>query len=317
MSEETENTTVEGMVQKQKFDVFKLVCYGVGVAVYVAGVVYAETHGFAMLSKGVSAEFYVWAVVGMLAVGITALALPVLLIKVIKDTLQWWICFAFYLVDVGIMAANAAIDFMTNTGGNLPEWGMMYANWILPLTPIIVAGGWLIDFLMDPDVRKRLKLAAVETAMANIRLNQTIKHLSTQASFSQIDGQAQIDSDLLLMANLGQPVFRDMPHPTGSRLVIPGTARPAANTLSQAAQEKQPRRSIWRARQNGNGKKPATDQQSAPDLSSLLTALAALDIEPEQLAWLLAKGKAPAAGYAMDVEALGTDRPNGRDGGSV
>lgn len=306
MSDESENTTVEGMVQKQKFDVFKLVCYAAGVAVYVAGVVYAETHGFAMLSKGVSADFYVWAVVGMLAVGITALVLPVMLVKVIKDTLQWWICFAFYLVDVAIMAANAAVDFMTNTGGNLPEWGLMYASWILPLTPIIVAGGWLLDFLLDPDVRKRLKLAAVETALANIRLNQTIKHMSTKDSFLQIDGQAQIDSDLLLMANLGQPVFRNMPHPTGARVVIPGTARPVA-----AQPPKSGPRHWFRSAAK---KRPAEQEQTdpTPDLAGLLAALAGLGVDPKALAELLAKQPAQAGGYALDIEGLGSNgnRPN-------
>ena len=101
MSDETENT-VGDMMQKQNVDILKMLTYTVGAAVYVAGVVYAETHGFSMLSKGVSPEFMVWAIAGMIAVGITALVLPIMLVKVIKDPLQWVICLLFYVVDVGL-----------------------------------------------------------------------------------------------------------------------------------------------------------------------------------------------------------------------
>ena len=50
MSDETENT-VGDMMQKQNVDILKMLTYTVGAAVYVAGVVYAETHGFSMLSN--------------------------------------------------------------------------------------------------------------------------------------------------------------------------------------------------------------------------------------------------------------------------
>lgn len=324
MSEETEST-VGDLVQRQKIDVLKTLCYVVGAAVYVAGVVYAEAHGFSMLSKGVAPEFMIWASAGMIAVGITAVILPIMLAKVIKDQLQWIVVLLFYVLDVGIMAINAAIDFMGNSAGQLPEWGLMYAQWILPLTPVIVAGGWIVDFLLDPDIRKRIKLAAVESAIDNKRLTQTIKHASTSDASALIDGQAAIDSGQLIAMALGKPVYREMARQAGSGLVIPGVAHPseAAAGFGMGAYDPQPwahvtpaapptpaRRSIFRARP-GNGKKSATAE--APDLAKLLASLQALGVDPNALAALLAKQSPPTVGYALDIDGLKAgqdDRPN-------
>lgn len=216
MTEATE-TTVGDMMTKQNKDITKILTYALGALVYLSGVLYAEAHGFAMLSKGVSAEFMIWAVLGMVAVGITALVLPIMLLQVIKDPLQWIMCLIFYAVDVAIMCVNAAVDFMGNTGGALPSWGMLYISWILPLTPVIVSAGWMVDFLLDPDIRQRIKLASVQAAIQTSRLNKAIKHASTEEAGATIDGQAAMDAQDLLADALGHPVYRPA-LPTGARV---------------------------------------------------------------------------------------------------
>lgn len=315
MSDETENT-VGDMMQKQNVDILKMLTYTVGAAVYVAGVVYAETHGFSMLSKGVSPEFMVWAIAGMIAVGITALVLPIMLVKVIKDPLQWVICLLFYVVDVGIMGVNAAVDFMTNTAGELPAWGALYASWILPLTPVVVAGGWVIDFLLDPDVRKRLKLARVDSAIQDTRLNMAVKHASTAQAGAMIDAQAAVDAQALLMAGLGQPVYRGLARDLGG-VVIGAQAR---DVPSQAAilTDTAPRPTWWRKmRKPSEASKPsdASEPNAKSEPSQPPAADPALVAAMVQALTAAMQPTQPAGIYSADTSAnVASDRPNANGG---
>ena len=69
--------TVGDIMKKSGSDAIKFWVIVVSAVVYLAGIVYAEVHGLTMLSKGVAADMKLWAQMGMVAAGISAVILPV------------------------------------------------------------------------------------------------------------------------------------------------------------------------------------------------------------------------------------------------
>lgn len=141
-----------------------------GIGVYLAGIVYAEVHGFSILSKGVAPDFLFWAYLGMIALGVSAVALPLALHSWTFDAMHRNAALIFYVLDLALLGTNSFVDFGVNTGQALPEWADMYKTYIMPATPVIAAMGWSILFLLDPAQRmnqlKQTLRAAVQQALS-------------------------------------------------------------------------------------------------------------------------------------------------------
>ena len=78
--------TVGDIMKKSGSDAVKFWVIIASVIVYLAGIAYAEVHGLTMLQKGVAPDLRFWATLGMIAAGVTAVALPVAL----KVWTKWW-----------------------------------------------------------------------------------------------------------------------------------------------------------------------------------------------------------------------------------
>lgn len=176
---ETKNTqpqsaqSVGDIMQEAKLATMKRLVMLAGIVVYIAGVVYAEVHGFSLLSGGVQSDFLVWAYLGMVALGVSALALPLALHVWTFDATQRIAAFAFYFVDIALLAVNSFVDFETNTGQTLASWAQVYADYVLPATPVLCAVGWGLLFLLDPSqrllqIQQTLKAAMQEALAAQI-----------------------------------------------------------------------------------------------------------------------------------------------------
>lgn len=155
-------------MQKGKDQAVRALVSFFGVLVYVAGVVYAEVHGYSLLIRGVDPQFLLWSTVGIVALGITALFLPLGLHYSFHAPLQRIAAFCFYGVDLGLLIFNAVVDyaFKTGTGQALPGWLGAYMEYILPATPIIAAVGWSLLALLDPGQKER---GMIETLKASTR----------------------------------------------------------------------------------------------------------------------------------------------------
>lgn len=196
-------TTVGDITRKAGSFVASCFASTIGVLVYLAMILYAEAHSFNMMSVGVNPDYMIWAAIGMVAVGLTAVALPVMLLFITKGTLEFWVGVAFYIMDLVLMGAASAIDFQLNATGIIPSWGHAYIQWILPTTPILVGCGWALKWFVSPSIQKRLRLANIESAVDELRINKMIKHASDQNATAAIDGQAASDAELFVRQTLG------------------------------------------------------------------------------------------------------------------
>lgn len=132
---------------------------------YVAGVVYAEVHGLSMLQNGVKPEMRIWATMGMVAAGLCALLFPIALKVWTIEARHRITALIFYALDFAFLTFNAITDFSTNTGQTLAPWAVTYTQYILPASPIFIAGMITILWSLDPNTRDKVQRLTLRMAM--------------------------------------------------------------------------------------------------------------------------------------------------------
>ena len=195
--------SVGNYMQSAKAAATKTLITLAGVLVYVAGVIYAEIHGYSLLSRGVDPDMLIWATMGIIAVGITALALPMGLHYSFHDTMQRIAAFAFYALDLGIMILNAVLDFQTRTGAVPPGWLLGYLEFVVPATPILAALGGSGLALLDPGQKEMAMLenlkASTRQALA-LRVAEAAKNANIN---DQVDQAARLVAYEVITGTLG------------------------------------------------------------------------------------------------------------------
>lgn len=187
-----------------------------GILVYLGMIVYSGIHNYSLMTAGVPPDLLIWAVVGVIALEITAVALPIALHWWTHSALQRFATFGFYFLDLALIFLNVVLDFALNAGNTTPAWMQYYLYYGVPATPVIAGVGWSILFLLDPSQRER---GMVEGLRASTReaLATRIALAARSADIDEmVEHAAQHMAFDIVQATLGAPV---------SRRVIPGTAR--------------------------------------------------------------------------------------------
>jgi hypothetical protein len=202
---ETDSTQTVGDIMKESTRrAIRTLVILMGVAVYLAGVVYAEVHGFSVLSKGVQPDMLIWAYLGMIALGISAVALPLALHVWTFDAMHRIAAFLFYVVDIALLGVNSFVDFSTNTGETLPQWAQMYADFILPATPVIAAVGWSILFLLDPATKALIQKQTLKASIRESLSQRIIQAAKSGTVNARVDAAAQVEVDEALSSLFGK-----------------------------------------------------------------------------------------------------------------
>lgn len=157
-----------------------------GGLVYLAAVVYSAIHNISLMLKGVAPDGRFLAILGVICLEITAVALPL--------ALHFWChgwghkipCIVFYILVAGLIMMNVIADYNAHAGSTMPGWVGEYVSWITPITPVICALGWSILWAIDP--------VQVERAMAN-----KVKTLTKKAYYRQKAQYATRDAEYAAM----------------------------------------------------------------------------------------------------------------------
>jgi hypothetical protein len=161
-----------------------------GMIVYVTAIVYAEVHGYTLLKAGIDPGMLIWATIGIFALGITALALPLGLHFAYFDPTQRLTAFIFYGLDLALLMLNAVVDYLRfNAGGEMPGWGSMYLEYLVPLNPVIAGLGWSIILLLDPAQRRRQAIEALKAA-ADQSLDEALIEAAKATEHSELINDA-------------------------------------------------------------------------------------------------------------------------------
>lgn len=198
--------TVGDIMKKSGSDAIKFWVIVVSAIVYLAGIVYAEVHGLTMLSKGVAPDMRIWAYLGMIAAGITAVNLPVGLKTWTIEARQRIAAYAFYALDFAFLVFNAFTDFNTQQGQVLAPWAQTYVTYILPASPIVVAAGWALLWELDPAVREKITLLTLRAAMKKKMADKVADAAKGQNVTTAVNAAASREVERALTELFGAPV---------------------------------------------------------------------------------------------------------------
>lgn len=191
------NQSLSDILSTGRNQALKTLAIGAGMLVYLGAIVYAGVHNWRLMTQGIQPDMVLWAALGVLALEISALALPIALHYWCHDPMQRIFAYGFYGVDLALIFANVILDYSLNTGGILPTWLETYRYFGVPATPVITGMGWSLLFLLDPAQKELAAFAALQTG-ARITL---AKRIADHA------GDANID---LLMEETAQSMAYDV-----------------------------------------------------------------------------------------------------------
>jgi hypothetical protein len=175
-------------------------------------IAYSAVHNWRLMITGVAPDMALWAGLGVLALELSALALPVALHWWTHSPLQRLAAFAFYGLDLGLIFLNVILDYAVNTGaGGLPDWLLSYKFYAMPATPVFAGLGWSVLFLLDPSQRER---SMIETLRASTR-EVLAKRIALQARSADVgesvDQAAAVLARDIVTQTLGVSLGRNAP----------------------------------------------------------------------------------------------------------
>jgi hypothetical protein len=198
--------TVGDLMKKASGEGLKFWVIVVSALVYLAGIVYAEVHGLTMLSKGVAPDMLIWARLGMIAAGITAVTLPVALKVWTIESKQRLFAYFFYVLDFAFLIFNAFTDFNTQQGQTLTGWAQSYVSYVLPASPVIVAALWALVWELDPSVKEKVLLLSLRAAMKQKMAQRVAEAAKGHNVTNVVNAAAEREVERALTELFGAPV---------------------------------------------------------------------------------------------------------------
>ncbi len=165
--------THSSMEQVEPERAVKSLAIGAGVLVYLGMLAYSGVHNYSVMTRGIEGDMVIWALLGVVALEVSAMALPLALHFWCYDTMHRIAAFSFYAVDIVLIVGNVILDNAINAGEALPQWIQIYQFYGAPIVPIIAGLGWSVLFMLDPSQKERatsetLKAATREALSARI-----------------------------------------------------------------------------------------------------------------------------------------------------
>ena len=177
-------TTGNDIFSQKRNGAIKSIAIFFGAIVYLLMVVYSAVHNISLMLRGVNKDAQVWAILGIVALEITAVFLPLAVHYWCHEPLHKFVAFGFYFVDFGLISMNVIADWNANAGDRMPDWVQQYVTWVAPVSPVICGIGWAILWMIDPHQREQAMNARVTT----ITHEAYVRH---KAAFAAQNGQYQ------------------------------------------------------------------------------------------------------------------------------
>ena len=198
--------TVGDMMKKASGEGLKFWMIVISAMIYLTGIVYAEVHGLTMLQKGVAPGVRIWATLGMVAAGMTAVIMPVTLKVWTIEAKQRLFAYFFYALDFAFLIFNAFTDFNTQTGQQLAPWAQSYVTYVLPASPVVITLLWAIVWELDPSVKEKVLLLSLRAAMKQKMAQRVAEAAKGHNVSSVVNAAAEREVERALTELFGAPV---------------------------------------------------------------------------------------------------------------
>ena len=181
------NGNIGDILTKGRDEAVKRLAIGAGILVYVGMLAYSGVHNYSVMTRGLDGSMVVWAMLGVVALEVSAAALPLALHWWAYAPLHRYAAFAFYAVDIALIILNVVLDYAITAGETLPDWIKIYQFYGAPVVPIVAGLGWSVLFLLDPAQKER---ATNETLKAATREALSVR-IAEQAKSTDISAAVE------------------------------------------------------------------------------------------------------------------------------
>lgn len=163
---------------------FKMLAVALSLIVYAAGLVYAGVRSFSLFAATLDPGLLPLAVLGIVALEVSAIALPLAIHFWTQPGAQRLAAMGFYLLDLALIAANAILDAAHHSGADVVAPLQAYGVYVVPALPLVCMAGWSLVWMLDPTSRERDMREAVKAATHEALLSQIQKAVE-QADITQ------------------------------------------------------------------------------------------------------------------------------------
>jgi len=168
-------TTVHTAMKDNSRRALRGLAVGLGLIAYAGGLLYAGVRSFDLFARTLPAELLPLAVIGILALELTAIGLPLAIHYWTAPGSQRMAAMGFYVVDLALIAANAILDSAHNAGDVLPGFMAAYGTYAVPALPIFVMVTWATLWALDPASREADMADTVRAATFDAMLSQIVE----------------------------------------------------------------------------------------------------------------------------------------------
>jgi len=223
----------------------------IGYVVYAGGVAYAEARAFSLFTKNLDADLLIVAIVGIVALGLTAVGAPLAYHwGTVPGTQRKWLV-GFYAFDIAAMAANAVLDAAMHSA-DVTDILNLWRVYVLPALPLLCLLGWAVFMMIDPSHKRRDAIRSALDAtedeiaekvveeMRNTDITATVRKAAktrANAIAARVTG-IQVES----VKETTKPTTATLPKPTTATLpTLPAPIEPSHETVREVAAPASPK----------------------------------------------------------------------------
>lgn len=142
----------------RNLDGLKKLSIGMAAFVYVGVIIFFDVMFLTVVERMFPGDPFLRALsyVGAVAVGVSAVTIPLAFHFWVHPGLQFWVCVVFWVSDAALLALNTMLAFQIATHGidHLTDFWSMYIQFV-PAAPVVALLGWGALFLLDPSMQER------------------------------------------------------------------------------------------------------------------------------------------------------------------
>lgn len=186
-------TTVSKAMQDNQHKALKGLAVTLSLIVYIAGLAYAGVRSYTLFAATIDAALLPLAVLGIVALEVSAIALPLAIHFWTQPGAQRLAAMAFYGLDLALIGANAVLDAAHHSGADVVAPLQAYGVYIVPVLPLVCMAGWSLIWLLDAssrerDMRETVKAATQEALLAQIQ--KAVEQADITQAVEQAAGEA-------------------------------------------------------------------------------------------------------------------------------
>jgi hypothetical protein len=197
-------TTISTAIRESSRRALKGLAFSLSVLVYLAGLLYGGVRSYTLFSATIDPSLLALALLGIIALEISALALPLAIHFWVAPGAQRMAAYIFYGTDLSLIVGNAVLDAAHHSGTLLPSFLQGYGTFALPGLPVICMAGWALLWLLDPASREHDMIATVRSATQESLMAQIQKAADSVDITQAVEAAAVEAAHALVTETLGQ-----------------------------------------------------------------------------------------------------------------